>query len=1111
MRISRNTFDYNKNRKGIVFQLGVPAVDNELTEGFDVALVEGVEAGHAAQTALYAAQPSQGPKPVYAFGDAWKPVSGGGVITLTAGTAYVDGYSLTLAANLDLSSPAGGSLDFTPDGALNIYGIIYADIVLTTVDSTADSTILTPNVGETTGRTVLSVTFKQIKTTVAGSLTSYDTLFAAIAALPAVTTGRLWGNVTARVVICRYRQAPASAPAAGDIIDLRQQPRGGLAGMLMEFGSFVAWNAATSNLQVSSALAQPIGGPVHNIARGQVATTPALVGAANADGVMAAYDGTNTYVIPDGSCVGWLAVGVAASNTTFSQLRTKGDNDATDASSVSAGSTTLTAHKLSVGTRATFAAYADVGSRFLCTRRGNDLFWANGAITRGSASRVVIDNPNRNAQAYDLVLTGQDNATIGGVAMNGVEAALNYLASAGGVGALGTARSITLRVRRGEWDFTRIIHTYGTTAEVSGVVESYTANANQLELIGDGSECTRIRFRNPEAAARAAGDASVCNLRAYRIRLAGITFDSVHDATFIIGRLLSLEAAEVVLEDCVFHGPVHIKARRVQISNCTFLAAQNASTNFAYASTGDPWVGQHLHLQTVSATAEHVWNVNDCRFEIRPDPGTQASVLIEDDEGDVVCRISNSKFRYYSSAAVPAVHVAGSVGQIELTHCRFIEAGGAGKVGITQANVNADVAGWLADTAYKTIPFRNDGSGRVIAHSYVSVTAGRTRDSRLSVNHCYFSMAQIGRDVSDNWIVWGCMMAVANYASAASAAAVRIANIDFSHNVCNMTTDEAQSTYESTMVLRTKNPALWGFYAGTVLPEGAGITNFVLENVSVEGNVFDIGGDDIAKSNLMWRSNTALDPMVWDATLPQQKLLSVQANLIKIDLNNRLDTPGGATFGGRSAAFVRIHGNQIRQRMLSGGTAWASGVETLDATLDYGPSWFVPISVCVIPKTNITTAYPARAITTSAFWNGVSAHDVSINGNLIRAVAYTGTNHVHGGPVSARHPLGAIFLCCVHRASVVGNNIIAGQTASAGSFYGLENINSQGTNVVGNQFLCPRAVASELTGDVVPPFSDSGSYAANSFDGCTTVFHNSTHYVMDLKEDATSGDNFKAV
>lgn len=1100
-RTTRNSFTYAANRKRVTFQLSQPAVDNELNELQDMLSTEAVEVGHAAASALFAAQPNEGPKPVLAFGDAWKPVATGGAVSLTAGTAWIDGYAVNLPADLDLST-APHSLSFAADPGY-LHGIVYADLVLSEVDSTTDPTIATAKVGETTMRNVLSCTFYQVTAVgTGGGLAVYDTLHATIAALPAVTPGRVWTNNTARVVICRYMQQPAVAGVVtADIVDLRQMPPGEAqsAHFYVDLPSFVSWDVTGSRLQISNATARAAGAPGHTLERGQVATV-ALVGAGNADGVAPSYDGVGGWSIADGEALGWLAVGVAADTTTFSQFRTKGTQDVTDtAVAVADGSLTLNIHKLSVEPLAVFAAKGDVGTRVLCIRRGNDLHWWNGAITRGVAARVVVDNPNRNAAAAELVIAEQENGTMRGVALNGVEAALNHLASALGAGALGTTRSLILRVRRGAWDFTRRLCAYGTAAEVVAAEETYSATSNIIQLEGDGSECTRMRFRNPEGAPRALGSPDLVTMCATRIVLRGITFDSVHDATFPLGRLLFLSGAEVVLEDCVFYGPVRISALRVTVKNCTFHGVANAYTNFAEGATGNPWVAQHLQLEAHPSGGDHTWRVEGCSFRINSDVGTHASVVVSDTLADLVCVIEGCRFRYVANTGIPAVHLAGGWGQVAIRECRFSGARGMEKAGITSAALWADVPEWLA--AYTTIPMYSFGSGRIVTHAYVSSTTARFKWSKLSVDACSFTMADVGAGhATPEWIVWGCCLVFVNYSSALGAAAVPVHNISFMRNTCVMALDSASASYLASAVARTNNPALWGFEVAVPYNDSASISNFVLENVHVEGNVFDIGGATGVDSTRAWRSNVCVLPVdnaTWAAIPgPTGPLLSMSAHLIGVDVGNRSDNPGGSTFSGRSATGISIVGNRIKQRLQSGASPYVVLGEPLDGLLAYGPSAFVPVYLAASANEAPTTSNsPGMPVQPGLF-------DVHVAANAVIQSVFA--------ILTARmwtHPRSAHFVAIsAYRPNVVGNSFLS-MANSAGSDIGcVYTHGTVGANFVGNQF----SGWEPITGGAVAVTAYTGGYyAANNWDGSNSAALRPAATLVIMPHAGSYGDNFK--
>lgn len=1094
---SRSTFSSTKNYMRVDSQMGVPSVDNETNEAQDILLVQAVEGHHSAVSALVAAVPDEGTKPLYAAGTAWEPY----VDTTTdrflirAGAAFVDGYRVELAADLDLTSAEAGALDFTPDGALPTYGVVYADFVYDEIDTTEDPEIATPGIGETTTRTRVRVTFGQVKTATASlALSVVGNVWSGVTPLAAAPAGKIWKNNTARIVLFRYVQEAASPPAASGIVDLRQPIKGEEGLFYGNFESFVTWDAASGTLQITGAHFRAAGGPLNNVFRGQTAVA-ALTGAGNADGTPVAFDGTG-WTIADGEAVGWLAVGVPAAPTYFAQLRRKGSLETTDPNTVTTTLETVRVQQLVVQPHAAFSQYGDAGTKILAWRVGNDLHWFNGAVTRGHATAVVVDNPNRGARERDLVITSTENATRDGVAMNGVEAALSHLASGVGAGALGTARSVMLRVRRGAYDFTRKVRVYGTAAEVSSADELYDVNSNVIELAGDGSAVTKITLRNTEAVSRSADDHAILYLRATKVALRGLSFEQVASSTFAAGRLLSLEGAHVILEDCVFHGPVHVRAARVSVRNCTFLPVGNTSyDNFASTGTGTPWVASGLHLESVSGTTEHVWDVDNCRFSIADDLGVHGALIIEDDLGDTIARVTNCKFSYTAETAQPSIAIVGRRGQVDISACRFLDAEGWGKTGDTLANVIADVPSWYAD--YKTVPMENYGNGRITACAYVSVTNARDMRSRTSVDRCYFSMGNVGKTnaATKRWLVWGCMLVLCNYTSAESAAAVRVANIAFTHNTCNMAVDDGGTTYDATNVSHMGTPALWGFEVAPVLNDGALITNYLTENVLIQGNVFDLGGESVGGVTQMWRSNTPLRPQL--AAVPPQypagPLLSMQAHLISVNLCNYAVGVGAYTYANRSGSSIVVANNKIRQRSYNGGTLWVTGLVALDERADYGPSSFAPILLAAgawdSASDALSTSFPIIPCLS----------DVVVTGNSVIEAAFTFFT------TDGFQPHSPLNLVNCWRPAVVGNVFMIN---NASACWAASVVGSASPLFIGNQFCADAVVYNQNAGAGPAPYARSVLFAANCFDSCPAVSATAGVDVT-LNQTGDPGDNFR--
>jgi hypothetical protein len=199
--ITRDTFTDSANRKRVEFQLGQPAIDNELNEAQEIAFADISEAAHASMS-QFRATDTGGPYTRFgcAMGTDWRPYANGTTsVYVTAGYLYVDGVRYYLAADLDLTSVAGGSLTFSNPTASVVYGVVYVDFVLTEVNATQDPTISTPLNGQTTVREVWTPTFHQVSST-----TSFEAAEALIPVLSASAPARPWLGNTARVHLFRY-------------------------------------------------------------------------------------------------------------------------------------------------------------------------------------------------------------------------------------------------------------------------------------------------------------------------------------------------------------------------------------------------------------------------------------------------------------------------------------------------------------------------------------------------------------------------------------------------------------------------------------------------------------------------------------------------------------------------------------------------------------------------------------------------------------------------------------------------------------------------------------------------------------------------------------------
>ncbi len=1070
MSISRDTHDDGKNYKKVIFQVGIPVVDNELNEAQDNLLTEVVEGIAATQSVLRAVDPTGGAngglRYGYARGSDWlcQGASIAADINVVAGALHVDGFRIRLEANQSLVS---AGVAFPATVVSDTYGFIYADFVITEIDATEDPNIAQSLLGETTRREKLSVTFGKTEST-----TSFEDAFTALTGVPISSEPAIWKNNTARVFLCRYKRPAASGNIVSSyIVDLRQPVPAeriirhpfiktirshtsvateGAAtsdGMIvwdltnskLQIG--VANGAATDNAIETGALMTISGAPDHYLAQ----TTNyvwAATGAGNADGTPRVPDSTKGWSIPDGSALGYWSQGTSGNRRSSALMKKHELNDSPRMAVYEFGASNpvaytpnqLTVEHLEVATLDNFIS--DSGSFIIVTRKGSDLIWFDGTVTRGQTGRLVFEELGGTPSEWTAVVGTEGKNHIGLV--DGVERALNYSALSAGTGTLGTGRTVRLFVKRGQWEFARGIHKYGTAAEISGQGEVYDTSNSQITIKGEGPGLSKLLFRNPETAARADADLSVVEFIANTIVVKGVTFDQDFDDTFR-GSYYHFEGYSVELRNCHFKGPVRILANRVTVKDCKFFPLENEADLFPTTVTGGFAIPQHLAVYPKDSTLTSIWEVSKNHFLVGLCPGAQASFVpgIVGIQNLVTANISGNIWEYNDDGFVAAIHFPGfagaqaSSGTVKIKDNRFIGACGVVKVG----NVTGDTVPFNGN--YHGCPLMDDQEDlRTTALGYISMTSGRGRASQTLIKGNYFDFSKVGSGLIGRFVMWGACMGVVNYLTNNESASAIYANIRYQDNHHVMRSDTPWGSAGADPQIAT-----WGFWISPTFQDGLALNDLIVENVDVVGNSFDIGGESTSPTST-WRSINCANITSWPVS---GGFLTDATALIGIQLKNVV--VAGSSHTGRLAKGIRISGNKILQRRTTGQVLPEYDVITLDDSAAHPRWWFHGILLDgAVGAIGILAGVMQESATD--FYMGNMASPTSgggfeapiVENNRIEASIFDGN-------ITTTNGFSAILIGAAYQAKVANNSIYLSRAAENN---GIELLGSKRSLVLGN-------------------------------------------------------------
>ena len=836
--ITKDSFDDTKGRTRVIAQRSSPLVDSDLNEQAKLVQVQELEVSRAASSGLRPFSTSSAYS-VQAAGSEWKVTTDTTNLFVTAGTGILEGCRIHLATQVALASEG---VTFSTPGA-DTYGFIYADIVFAEIDSSADSSIAIGGLGETAIRERISITWHKAEST-----TSYAAALAGITALPVVTTPRLWKGNTARVFLCRYFRANGVAGFdSANLKDLRYPTaaessaiqrlmyvRAPSTSRSTEYTGQVSWDATTGRL----ALGIRGSGSLQDTGLVMADTSNTFMYAAKTSSTLYDHDaGTvNLY----SASVGWtLASGeclaYAGNSTHDLHLLFKG---ATGTDNDSETITAFNTQKPSVVALSSLSL--DEGAFVICYRTDNDIVWWNGSTTRGSETRPVVADPFVHSSPYDAVIASPNDG--GGNAMreDAVNRVLNLLTmktSASAVAALAAGR-ISLKVGSGTWKFARGPHLYATSTNATDVRDATYTGTNSLLIEGDGAEVTTVEFDNPVDAGRA--DYACFRYAAKYIRLEGLTFTQTFSTgTRKPGTTLDLySSGKVVLKDCVFYGPVYVRAPDVIVENCTFHALGNTDENYRAFAVGSGRSGQLLHLRYAGGTSKRQkWGIRDSVFNPRADLGTEAGLILDSSIAPGHCAISGCTVDYAGNTGVPGIEVSGSLLHVEVTGSTFVGAAGVGKDGIASTD-----AGIVANQQTKSSVFVQGSTNHTSCPAaYIAIPDQRSAGSGLSVTDCVFDLTRVGEGVTAKYILWGgvtaqfCSTSVLGAPSAVVHSNIKVSGCRFEMGAtaaCGMTSGSTTNIRAVTAV-SVRRP----FFMRTTY-------TYEAYNIDVSNNLFNLGRAD---------------------------------------------------------------------------------------------------------------------------------------------------------------------------------------------------------------------------------------------------------------------------
>lgn len=948
MRISRDTFSPYKNYLHVVHQLGSPPVDNELNESQSISAMQLSENVRSPLSALRTTDMGSLRFP-YAAGDEWKitataPESDD--LLVLAGAMHVDGFRVV--AETDTALSAYG-VTFTPVGGADVYGFVYADLALEETDSAADPEIATPNVGETSVRKRLSFTFGKTEGV------DFETAFNALTPVPGGGLG-LWNGDPGRVFLCRYVRPAGSTNLTNDmLVDLRAnypvrgqtfaktlRSSGGVGEGAGDSDGMIVWSLADNLLQIgldngattdeamhTGLLFKAGKGADHHVAH----TTHAAwkhYGAGNTDGTPRGPDPNFGWTINDGQALGYVAEGyypIGDPAVLTTSVVSKDGSAVYDYEDPPVGYTPnpLLVQKLVVQDYADFSE--DPSTFVLCYRRGNDLIWWNGQVTRGDANLPVFEEIGASPSVYNAVVGNNGANHLSGA--DAVERALYYGMSDYVAETLGTSRTLRFHVRRGVYSFARGIKRFGKASELAAHDPLWSATNSRIEMHGDGPEMTKLLFSNPEAASRSDSDIAVCRMVAHTVVLDGLTFNQEHDSTFAGSYVLEIVAHRVEIKNCHFIGPVKITSNNVTIDDRTrFEPLTNRATYAQFASTiaAAPIVAQQLYLAPHDTSRRGLWTITDCFFAPTNDSGTHASVVLE----LLAAQLQRVNFHgniieHDDRRDCPqsGIHVYGMFGFVEIHGNTFSGAGGTVKPG----NLAAEVPPF--DDNYGGCPLTRYSATQITAPAYVSVPQGRAPNSSLNVHDNNFDLSLVASNLTGRYVMWGACLCVFNEETSQQLGGAHFANVLFTNNLLVM--GLATATWGTGAV----EPAMYGFYLAPTFQNGQGLSDVVVHNIQVSGNRFDIGGESVGVAQKTWRSIAARNMNSWPGS---GGFLTDQTCLIGVQLKNA--TVGGNAHTGRWATGVIVSGNVIGQQENSGSVGPVYNAVTCNDDGVYG-SWML--------------------------------------------------------------------------------------------------------------------------------------------------------------------------
>ena len=989
-KISRNSFSRGKNRTKVIEQIGIPVVDADFNEAQDILSVMNAEAAMACFSSIRAAA-TAGVNQGYAVNDDFKPyASGTATVFITKGTLFVDGYQLTLDTDLDLTTVG---VTFAAPGA-QVYGLVYLDVVFAERDSVADTSITIPLIGETAIRQVLSTTWRVSEgATLAAA-------YAGVAAFAPAAGATMWKNGTARVYLGRYTRTTTAVIAAANVVDMRSSVATELvtklpfvkfhkaADTLAAEGNghndgYVIWDASNGRLSIGNrdvtadsdellgamSISMPLA-PRQRISQ-ESAQEWLRLGAGTANGSPIQYQAATGLALPDGSAVGFLA------GTLATTQRTK-QSGVTDLYGVSPAPATLPlvqAEGLTVQTLATFGSSAAPGTFVLCLRVGNDLIWWNGHVTRGNLTQPVLDDPTAAMPGTHQVIVGKHGSVHGSAAW-ALETAFNTLATGFGANTLGYGRVMKALVQRGAQEFTRYLTKYGDGTETT-LNQNYDINNNVITIDGDGAMVTKLTTNSVDTSLRSPTNLADLELRAARVVLRGFTMKgNVAGASAAASYLMKIDAAEVIIEDCHFWGGLLINANKLRIRNCTFdpqvseEAASTPSGVFWPGSTTVAGLGaQALYLAgpstlpskntnagaVVTITAiECTSRIEDCQFHVGATVlGYHGAVILNQSEvaqasmqDFIPARtvIKNCSFRYLSATTtIPSIDVRTKTGSISIEDCSFQDAPGVAKNG-SSSGTGLQTAN---DYGGSVLTLNN---GNVMGAGYVTCLAGRADRSKLDVVRCNFHMGAVGINPGGTqaFRVWGAFVGVCNVLSVGGGTQARYRNITFADNSVQMFLDGLGATPGAWASLTAKDqPVIHGFLMSPDVANAQGFLDVSFEDIVVKDNYFDIGGHTAAA--YAWRSIAGLlgDGSMYHTSAP------IHFSLFNTTIS------GSAAQTGRRYYGIRIQGNRILQRPVSGGGALVSGLFTvskgsLNGSLNAANGFWAFVGIIVTPEAPVT-------------------------------------------------------------------------------------------------------------------------------------------------------------